>query len=551
MKIPTRESLSVEFKSDRNSLPDTELVEAVVALANTEGGELWLGIEDDGEVTGVKPKHQNPQGLMGLVANRTTPSISVRCELVFFEAHQVLRVDVPKSRQLVGTTDGRYLRRRLKADGSPEAVPMLPHDLSQRQMSLSQLDVTAQLVPGATNNDLDPSERLRLRRIIERLKGDAALLSLGDEEFDGALGLAMNTSEGSKPTLAGLLLLGKTERLRQLIPSHEVAFQLLVGTEVRTNEFFRYPLARIVEEIDSRFDALSASWGEEEFEDGLFRIAVPRYEKRAFREAFLNALIHRDYTRLGAAHIRFDSTGLTISNPGGFVEGVTIENLLTMEPRPRNPLLADIMKRLGLVERTGRGVDRIFEGMLRFGRPEPDYSRTDSTSVVLTLADAEADFAFLRMVMKEEARRESQLPIDSLLVLSRLRSERRLTHADLREGPLTAQFQSRGTLEKLTEVGLVEAHGGGRGRTYTLSAKVYRVSGEQAEYVRQAGFDAIQTEQMILKYVKIHGRITRGEAMELCRLTKDQASILLRKMDQDGRLIMKGSRRWAFYTLPE
>jgi ATP-dependent DNA helicase RecG len=343
--------------------------------------------------------------------------------------------------------------------------------------------------------------------------------------------------------------MGKAERLRQLVPTHELAFQVLDGTEVRTNDFFRQPLARVVEEIDARFDALSAAWGEDEFEDGLFRIPVPRFERRAFREAFLNAIIHRDYTRLGAVYVRFDAVGLTISNPGGFVEGVTLENLLTVEPRPRNPHLADVMKRLGLVERTGRGVDRIFEGMLRFGRPEPDYSGTDSNTVAVTLADVHFDAAFLRMILREEANRgDQQLPIDSLLILSRLRMGRRLSQADLQEGALTAQFRTRGTLEQLVEAGLVEAHGSGRGRSYTLSAKVYKAAGEQAEYVRQAGFDDLQQEQMVLKFAEKHGTIRRSQVMELCLVPKDRASRLLRRLTSEGRLILHGTKRGAYYT---
>ena len=86
---------------------------------------------------------------------------------------------------------------------------------------------------------------------------------------------------------------------------------------------------------------------------------MPRVERRAFREAAANAPTHRDYTRMGAVHVRLHDDALTVSNPGGFVEGVTLDNLLTTEPRPRNPRLADVFKRLGLVERTGRGVDLI------------------------------------------------------------------------------------------------------------------------------------------------------------------------------------------------
>ena len=59
-----------------------------------------------------------------------------------------------------------------------------------------------------------------------------------------------------------------------------------------------------------------------------------------------------------------------VSNPGGLVDGVTLANLLVTEPRPRNPALADAMKRIGVVERSGRGVDKIFRGMLaRTTRP--------------------------------------------------------------------------------------------------------------------------------------------------------------------------------------
>jgi len=112
---------------------------------------------------------------------------------------------------------------------------------------------------------------------------------------------------------------------------------------------------------------------------------VPNYDLRAFRESFVNALVHRDYTRLGAVHVRWEQEAIIVSNPGGFVEGVTLENLLVVEPRPRNPLLADAMKRIGLAERTGCSVDLIYEGMLRYGRPAPDYQRSDRYSVVVRL----------------------------------------------------------------------------------------------------------------------------------------------------------------------
>jgi hypothetical protein len=75
--LPPAETLTVEFKSDRKKLSDTDLVEALVCLANAEGGELWLGVEDDGTATGLQVDHRSLAGLAGMVAARTSPSLSV------------------------------------------------------------------------------------------------------------------------------------------------------------------------------------------------------------------------------------------------------------------------------------------------------------------------------------------------------------------------------------------------------------------------------------------------------------------------------------------
>jgi ATP-dependent DNA helicase RecG len=286
---------------------------------------------------------------------------------------------------------------------------------------------------------------------------------------------------------------------------------------------------------------------ERELQVGLFRVPVPQVDRAAFREAIANAIIHRDYTRLGAVHVRLDDEGLTISNPGGLVEGVTLHNLLTTEPRPRNPALADAMKRIGLVERSGRGVDLIYRGSLRFGRPQPDYRRTDTVNVVLTLSTAEADLNFLKMVVDEESQRGSQLPIDSLITLAVLREFRRITSEELAQHLQKDLDQAKRVLETLHEAGLVQAHGVTKGRSYTLSAGLYQALGDKAAYTRQVGFSSLQNEQLILNYVAQHGQISRSEAMELCRLSEGQAKALLKKLTQAKQLQMKAAGSASFY----
>lgn len=543
---PTAESVTVEFKGDRKRLPDDELVGAVVAMANTGGGTIYIGVEDDGTATGLDPRHDPPDGIVPLVANRTVPSVVVTVERLVVNGLAIAKVDVPRAPQIVASSGGVFLRRRLKHDGTPENVPLLPHDIPSRLSQLGVQDVSRQPVPNAVLSDLDPLERGRLRRFIERSNGEPALLALSDEELDGVLGFTLRDGKATSVTLAGLLMIGSEESLRRLVPTHEVAFQVLEREEVRVNEFTREPLVRVVEWLEGNI----APWNrEEELQVGLFRVSVPLVERRGFREAVANSLIHRDYTRTGAVHVRLQDDTLTVSNPGGFVEGVTVDNLLTTEPRPRNPWLADVLKRLGLVERTGRGVDLIYRGVLQYGRARPDYTRSDPSTVVLRLPVAAADLAFLRLITEEENRLQSPLPIDSLIALSLFREQRRVTRSELRQAIQKDEASATRALEALRERGFVQSHGRAKGTTYTLTSRVYALLGSRSEYVRQAGFDALQQEQMVAQYVREHGQIARADVMDLCGIGADQAKRLLRKLTAEGVIIGEGTGRWRRYRL--
>ena len=163
--IGFKENLVNEFKSDRTCLPDSDIIDAVVAFANTDGGDLYLGVENDGQITGLHNRHKDITQLAAFIANRTVPPVSVRSEILEFDL-PVLRISVPKRPSVVATSDGKIQRRRLKPNGEPENVPMYPYEITARLSSLSLLDYSAQPVPDATYQDLDPVERERLRNII-------------------------------------------------------------------------------------------------------------------------------------------------------------------------------------------------------------------------------------------------------------------------------------------------------------------------------------------------------------------------------------------------
>ncbi len=547
------ESLSVEFKGEeRHALSDRDLVEAVVCLANQPSQEsqyLLIGVEDDGRITGARPRHEHGQTdlarLTALVANRTRPSLSVHVDEVVLEGKGVLVLEVSPSRTPVGTSDGVFVRRTLGGDGRPACLPMGFHEMQSLQADRGALDYSAALVPEATWDDLDPIEFERYRRSIRTYRGDEVLLPLSDVEIAKALGAVEANGAVRGIRVLGLLLFGREEAIRRYLPTHEVAFQVLRGTAVEVNDFFRWPLLRVLEMCEERFQARNR---EVEIMVGLFRVGVPDFAPAAFREGLANALIHRDYARLGAVYVQLHDERIEIMNPGGFPEGVRLDNLLVTPPRPRNPLLADAMKRAGVVERTGRGIDAVFASQLRSGRPAPSYQRSDALSVSLVLPGGEANLDFIRLVVEQE-HAGRPVGVDGLLLLNALWQERVLSTDEAARLIQKTAAEARAVLGRLVEEGLIEASGETKARVWRLSAAVYRRLGQAAGYIRQRGIEPLRQEQMVLEYARQHGRVTRADVIELCMISPNQAYEMLRKLVRSGRLVRQGTgRRNTWYT---
>lgn len=547
MNIGFRENMTVEFKSDLKKLSDDVIIESVVAFANTDGGKFFLGVEDNGDITGLHPSHKDPSKLAAFIANKTIPPVAVQTELMDADDVKYLIITVPKYTAIVAASNGKVLRRRIKLDGEPENIPMYPYEMNTRLSSLRMLDYSAQPVPEAVYSDLDPVEREHLRNIIQNYHGEKNLLDLDDTELDLALRLAVEQNGTFVPTYCGMLLIGRRERLSTLVPTAEAAFQELQGTDVAVNESFVLPILTAFEKIESYMDARNHT---EEMEEGLFRISIPDFDKRAFREALVNAFCHRDYTMLGRVRVLLDDDGLTISNPGGFIEGVTIENLLTAEPHGRNPALADVLKRIGLAERTGRGVDRIFEGSLSYGKSLPDYSESNTNQVKLFIPKSLPDKAFIKMIAEEQSKIGRPLSINALLILNALKSNRRLRLGELAHMIHLNEYKVRTTVEKLVESGLVEADGNGNSRAYILSAALYKNADNVIGYVRQTGIDRIRYPELVLKFAKNNqGKVTRKDVMQLLHLNQGQAYRLLVKMTEEGKLLLVGKGKFAYYKI--
>ena len=547
--IPMKETLEIEFKSDVKSYPDHALVEEIVGMTNTVGGVLFLGVEDDGTITGIQKKHKDAVGVTALIANSTVPPISVRAEVIK-EEKEVLKIEIPRSRGVVSTSSGKILRRRLKLDGSPEVIPMYSYEIPSRLSELGLLDFSAQPLAGAVLDDLDPNQRIRLRRIIQnRQGGEKALLTLPDDELDIALRLVTEVAGKYVPTMTGMLLIGKEERIAELMPTARSTFQVLEGTAVRINEDSSKPLLELFENYETYLKAWNP---ERETEYGLFRIPIPEFDWSAYREGLVNAFCHRDYTMLGNVRVLIDDEGMSISNPGGFIDGVNLKNLLTVEPHGRNPALADAMKRIGLAEKTGRGIDRIYEGSIIFGRPWPDYTESTSRTVKLFIQRAKANLPFAKLIADEQKRQQKPLSIYTLMILSLLNGERRCSLDRIIEVTNLSENKVRAAVENMIEIGLLEAAGNGKNRSFILGKQIYQEANESIKYVRQTDIDSIRRPELIMKLAETQqGIITKQDVMDLFKISPAQAYSLLKQLKNENKITLLNGGKYARYRIVE
>ena len=152
----------------------------------------------------------------------------------------------------------------------PQCLPMPPHEVIGRAGKVGAHDYAAVPLPTASQADLSSGEFDRFRQRA-RDSGDAVLADLSSEDVLSALGLIEHDG-GLR--LGALLMFGTDEALTRLVPTHEVAFQVLEGLEVRVNRIEHWPLVKAMETLAELVDAHNP---QEEVDVGLLRVPLPRF----------------------------------------------------------------------------------------------------------------------------------------------------------------------------------------------------------------------------------------------------------------------------------
>lgn len=531
------ESEELEFKrweQDPKSLHKL-LRETVVCLANTRGGTIVLGVRD-----GVRSRREaiegigsyDTAGLRKAVYDGTDPHILVEIEELREQEGTLLLVHVPKGMPPHTTSDG-VARIRI----GKECKPLTGRTFAHLLASGGQRDLTAEVVPEAKDTDLDRTELVHLRRLIQRGAQDQELLRLDDLRLLEALGLTIN----GRITVAAILVLGTDQSLRRFLAQHEVSFiRYRSRTQYDQRRDLRGPILSVLREMEQLISANNRVRTIQE--DGFGQLEFPDLSWDVAREAVLNAVTHRDYFLRQSVQVSLYSDRLEVMSPGGFMDDITPENVLRHPPVHRNELLARVFQTVGLVNRVGLGVDRIYEGLLRLGKDIPRYTADEShVNLVLPLRTNEPFALFL----SQETRQGRELDLDDLLVLRILL---RRTTVDRWSVSAFLQVPEREAAEQLIalrEKGYLVARGRGRGVSYDLRRDLADRLRGRAHVDAYLDLDEEAVRIHMLQLLKKRGRLTNAEIRRLSGFSRTQVYRLIKQLEQSGQVRIVGKGRGA------
>ena len=426
----------------------------IVALANEGGGFLVLGMDDTlpHKVVGSDFGLNKLGELEDAVYEKL--GIRIRTSELF---------DTDNIRVVLTTIPSRPIGKIMKFEG----VPLMRVGESLRNMSDEEIfailseqepDFSAKICEGISIADLDEAAIKKMKESYARKQKNPGFMQLSTEQVLTDLKLL----ENGKLNYAALVLLAKKEVIHAKLPQSKTIWEFR-HSEAQihhdSREVIDEPLFIAIDNIWKLINQPSLN-KKYPVQSGPYIFDLYDFNEEVIREAVLNAIAHRDYTITSEVVVKQYPNKITITNPGGFPKGVTIENILTVSSTPRSRLMTEILEKTGLVERSGQGVDKIFSSTLSEGKVEPDYKNSNMFQVSLSLRTEIIDKAFHVFVSQYQNRgKEHKLGVEQIITLSKIRNG---IFQNLKM-EIVSQLEKSGLIEK----------GSGHTNRYTLSQEYY------------------------------------------------------------------------------
>lgn len=328
------ESENTEFKA---RLTD-DLYREVIAFANTNGGTIYIGIDDQGNAMGVANVDDVYTRITNGIRDAIQPDVTLFTQYMLQEDH-VIKITVG---------EGSYKPYYLKAKGLKPSGVFVRQGASSVQASFDQIRAMIKASDG------DSFEAMRAMDQDLSFSGAKAAfekhkIAFSEEKYRV---LGITDASGSLYTNLAWLISDQCQHTIKI-----AVFADEANTQFRDSKEFSGSLFK---QLDDAFDYLMLCNRTKATFEGLERIERPDYPTEALREALLNALVHRDYSYSGSIIINVNDCKMEFISIGGLVPGLSPEDIRSGISQPRNKNLAEIFHRLKLIESYGTGIRKIY-----------------------------------------------------------------------------------------------------------------------------------------------------------------------------------------------
>lgn len=360
-----------EFKSALEGPPDKkvsrgtkeicdDIASTLVAFANADGGELLVGVEDSGQVTGTNLTGEKIEILLNAPKNNVhtkTPLPNYKSKVIDYESKTIIYFSIPKGNEFVYlTSDGRCLQRK-----DLESVPISSEEILFTREETTSREYDRQFIDNADIDDLDVN-------LITQITGQLSI-KITPEKFLQHLDLAEFDGNKLKLKKAALLLFAK--KPNKWHPRLQVRVIKVSDSELKSGEDFNVVFDEeitdnIVRLIESSWDIIRPHLTETKFsKQALFKTQII-YPELACREALINAIAHRDYSIEGRGiEVYVFSDRLEIISPGELLSAIKVSDLESLKGvhQSRNSNIAKALREIGYMRELGEGIRRIYELM--------------------------------------------------------------------------------------------------------------------------------------------------------------------------------------------
>lgn len=525
--IATWENEVVEFKEASHDYDTDRIGRYFSAMANeanlrdADAGWLVFGVSNRSrEVVGTnyRPERERLDGLKHQIAQGADPSTTFRqIHEVDVDGKRVVMLEIPPApRGIPIAWQGQTYAR---AGESVTALGFVKQDEIRNQTLPG--DWSAQVVEGATLDDLEP-------QAVERARRDFALKHqnrIDAEEVRGwpeatLLDRAKVTQRG-QVTRTALLLLGRAESAYLLSPNPAQITWKLVGQE-EAYEHFVPPFLLSTSQLYQRIRNIQLRLLPD---DELLPHEVSKYDQKVVLEALHNCIAHQDYRQNQRIIVTERPDRLVFENAGHFYDGAP-EDYVRGDKTPRgyrNPYLVQAMVELNMIDQMGYGIQRMYEMQRRRYLPMPDYEVAED-AVVMTLYGGVVDPAYTRVLMEHGG-----LELADVLALDRVQKGLEVPDEAVRA---------------LKRKGLIE----GRKPRYRVSSTVAAASGKKAAYIKTRAFDDQHYADMLVQYLREFGTASRKDVDDLLWDKLSDALDEAQKANKIGNLLSSLRRKDVIFN---